>query len=128
MSQTWKIVIAVIITAIVVGGGVYLWQSNRGEELPASNSKLLEENPQTPIAGLECDFNYQCENKVNCKSGLMEGCVDNLCQCAPEVNEPVIGERCVTDSWCEKGLFSDCIPSYRQACDQDQGICGCKLK
>lgn len=27
MSQTWKIIVAVIITAIIVGGGVYLWQT-----------------------------------------------------------------------------------------------------
>lgn len=28
MRQTWKIVVAVIITAVVVGGGVYFWQTN----------------------------------------------------------------------------------------------------
>lgn len=28
MSQTWKIIVAVVITAVVVGGGVYLWQAD----------------------------------------------------------------------------------------------------
>lgn len=28
MRQTWKIVVAVVITAVVVGGGVYVWQQN----------------------------------------------------------------------------------------------------
>ncbi len=32
MSQTWKIIIAVIITALIVGGGFYFWQQNKGVE------------------------------------------------------------------------------------------------
>jgi len=34
MPQTWKIVVAVVITAIIIGGGVYLWQQNEKVKTP----------------------------------------------------------------------------------------------
>lgn len=125
MPQKWKIVIAVVITAIVVGGGVYLWQNNKGEELPAANSKSLEENSQAAVTGIKCNFSYQCENKINCKPELIEGCANNTCQCLPELDAPVQDEPCASDSWCQKG-FADCADNYRPACVQ--GVCDCKLK
>lgn len=39
MSQTSKIVLAVIITAILVGGGVYFWQSNKTQQAVQNMAK-----------------------------------------------------------------------------------------
>lgn len=46
MRQTWKIIIAVVITAVVVGGGVYFWQQN-GEMVSsqfAESEKIFKGN------------------------------------------------------------------------------------
>lgn len=48
MSQTWKIIIAVVITGIVVGSGVYYWQNQN-----STDADLLYDNPgyRLPFAG-----------------------------------------------------------------------------
>lgn len=44
MTQTWKVVAAIIATSVVVGGGVYFWQQNvlKEKQAPTSNQQ-----PQT---------------------------------------------------------------------------------
>lgn len=47
MSQIWKIVVAVVITAIVIGNGVYFWQQNEKVKVPqeaAENEKIFKGN------------------------------------------------------------------------------------
>ncbi len=44
MSQSWKIVAAVVITAILAGGGVYLWQQS-------------EKDIQIPVADIAPNYN-----------------------------------------------------------------------
>ena len=41
MSQTWKITVAVIITAVVVGGVVYFWQANELTENWENNDSVV---------------------------------------------------------------------------------------
>lgn len=36
MNQAWKTVIAVAITAVIVGGGVYYWQQNKPQPTPST--------------------------------------------------------------------------------------------
>lgn len=40
MNQTWKIIIAVIITAIVVGGGFYFWQQSKDVKAPQNTQEI----------------------------------------------------------------------------------------
>lgn len=48
MNQTWKIVIAVIITAIIIGGGAYYWQKTA---LPTSITEEVNEvRDKLPLA------------------------------------------------------------------------------
>lgn len=49
MSQTWKTIVAVVITAVVVGIGVYYWQNQNSTEF----ADLLYDNPgyRLPFAG-----------------------------------------------------------------------------
>lgn len=44
MNNTWKIIITVIITAIVVGGGVYLWQQNPTNKDNSDSIVLYRDN------------------------------------------------------------------------------------
>ena len=43
MSQTWKTIVIVIVTAIVVGGGVYFWQQNK-TRISVPDSKQTQSN------------------------------------------------------------------------------------
>lgn len=53
MNQTWKIITAVIITAIIVGGGFYLWQQNKEVE----TSQITQETEKT-FEGSGFSFTY----------------------------------------------------------------------
>ena len=55
MNQTWKIIVAVVITALVVGGGFYLWQQNKGVETPQTTQKTKDQTP-TPTVKTEKRF------------------------------------------------------------------------
>ena len=44
MSQTSKIVLSVIITAIVAGGVVYFWQKQNSPVLPMPENKIIKYN------------------------------------------------------------------------------------
>ena len=44
MSQSAKILITVVLTAAVAGGGVYMWQQSEIDDLTESTSALEQEN------------------------------------------------------------------------------------
>lgn len=51
MSKTWKIVIAaIIITAVVVGGGFYLWQRNKVNQLNIKKGDAMSIEPNEPLS------------------------------------------------------------------------------
>lgn len=47
MQQTWKIVIAVIVTAIIVGSGVYFWQSSEKQNSVTPPPETKQEKSTT---------------------------------------------------------------------------------
>ncbi len=49
MNQTWKIIVAVIITAVVVGGGVYFWQQNKTVKTPQITQKTEDQTPASVV-------------------------------------------------------------------------------
>ncbi len=71
MSQTWKIVLAVVITAVVVGCGVYIWQQAIWPlcEFPVSNSDKLYEFPpgRSPILYQDNDYGVKFTTNKGCE-------------------------------------------------------------
>lgn len=57
MNQTWKTTIAIVMTAIVVGGGVYFWQSNQPEETLTREYLVSNEWGQEGSFGMQIKFN-----------------------------------------------------------------------
>ena len=67
MNQTWKIVLAVIVTVVILGGGVYYWQNsktslqapvseeknNDADELPIVNEPTDQSKKETPTETAE---------------------------------------------------------------------------
>ena len=45
MSHTWKVIVAIIITALVAGGGMYLWQQNE----ILKHAQIIASNPQPQV-------------------------------------------------------------------------------
>ncbi|MDD5031549.1 MAG: hypothetical protein PHR36_00710 [Patescibacteria group bacterium] len=56
-NNLWKIIVPVVITALVVGGGVYAWQR--------SNLKDTEQNLQQQIANLQSQLNQFQQGQTN---------------------------------------------------------------
>lgn len=50
MSQIWKIVVAIIITAVVVGSGVYFWQQKQQKNI---SSDILKNKQYAPALNIE---------------------------------------------------------------------------
>jgi hypothetical protein len=64
MSQTWKIIIAVIITAVIVGGSIYLWQNkfiSRPQVIIEKTAYILDRNNPNPIV---YKFRHECFGMV----------------------------------------------------------------
>lgn len=65
MNQTWKIIIAVIITAVIVGGGVYYWQNAKTSlQTPVIEKTSIDEE-KLPIANEPTE---QIKNEVPTKA------------------------------------------------------------
>lgn len=47
-SKTWPVILAVVITAAVVGGGIYLREQKQGVQEPATPEIMEEQNSQIP--------------------------------------------------------------------------------
>lgn len=58
MSQTYKIVIAIIITALVVGGGVYFWQTNQYKQNLPKEPVVTDSQPQKQTAEVTLTKEY----------------------------------------------------------------------
>ncbi len=54
MSQILKIFITVIITAIVAGGGVYIWQDNSPTQTEIKNQKQIKDR-QSQVVQYNCE-------------------------------------------------------------------------
>lgn len=84
-SQTYKIILAIIITAIIVGGGVYIWQGKTPANLPVTVNTTQTETQNTEPAtqttqeknGWEKIAQYNC----NQSGGLLK---DDKCECPLE--------------------------------------------
>ncbi len=63
MNQTSKIIIAVVITAIVVGGGVYCWQNQNsvpdGSSSPVELVEIVTDEETTPVEEPTIANNFQ---------------------------------------------------------------------
>src|SRR3989338_367085 len=83
MSQIIRTILVVFITAIVVGGGVYLWQSSQMSASSPINTQ--KEKPSKPEITPEIITPNKCEEilKYNCE--LSGGSFsDNNCECPIE--------------------------------------------
>lgn len=84
-SQTYKIILAIIITAIIVGGGVYIWQGKTPANLPVTVNTTQTETQNTEPAtqtaqeknGWEKIVQYNCAQS----GGLFK---DDKCECPLE--------------------------------------------
>lgn len=56
MSQTWKIVIAVVITAVIVGGGMYIWQQKEMNNQVNKTQNALQQSDVTTPEGISFTF------------------------------------------------------------------------
>ncbi|HBB02847.1 MAG: hypothetical protein US89_C0007G0030 [Candidatus Peregrinibacteria bacterium GW2011_GWF2_38_29] len=66
MNQTWKIFIAVLVTAVIVGGGVYFWQKNvqNSQVAPQPQSQQIEQANKT-FEGAGFTFSYPAKYASN---------------------------------------------------------------
>ena len=74
MKETWKIIIAIIITAVIVGGAVFLWQQKEKAEtstLPKTEKVNESQNIlySDDLYNLKFVVNKECGNYFSVKEG-----------------------------------------------------------
>lgn len=69
MSQTWKIVVAVVITAVIVGGGMYIWQqkemSNQIQKIESATQQGSATTPGGISFAYPTEWHVDTEQKGN---------------------------------------------------------------
>lgn len=69
MSQTWKIVVAVVITAVIVGGGMYIWQqkeiSNQIQKIESATQQGSATTPEGISFTYPTEWHVDTEQKGN---------------------------------------------------------------
>lgn len=66
-TNPWTIGFAVITTAVVVGGGIFLWQNETADTTPSTNSKQVvnEDAAERPEVKVECPQNWTIYKSQN---------------------------------------------------------------
>lgn len=77
-SDMSKIVLAVIVTAILVGGGVYFWQQNVQKIVPQKENVVI---PTTPNQEQTSTSTTECNDKNPCSGDF--ACIDSKCEAVP---------------------------------------------
>jgi hypothetical protein len=85
MSQTTRTILAVFITTIIAGGGVYLWQTSGSPKSPSVSPREQKTNETEPINKVTSSGEWENLIKYNCE--LSGGSFnDGSCECPIEKN------------------------------------------
>ncbi|EKE14700.1 MAG: hypothetical protein ACD_12C00336G0003 [uncultured bacterium] len=125
MNQSTKIIIAVIIAAIIVGGGFYLWQLYNTNQQEISNTDKNEISC-AGFAGTQCPNGYYCTDippNILDASGVCKKIdLDKLSSCLQNRDVTIV---CSTKFDCKKQreLLGDLFQFFKVKYDDDYTDC-----